>query len=41
MGWGEALPTMGGPADIFREHAALSAFENEGARLFDLGALAG
>ncbi len=28
-------------ADIFREHAALSAFENEGARAFDLGALAG
>jgi assimilatory nitrate reductase catalytic subunit len=27
-------------ADIFREHAALSAFENEGARAFDLGALA-
>ena len=28
------------PADIFREHAALSAFENEGARDFDIGALA-
>lgn len=27
-------------ADIFREHAALSAFENNGARDFDLGALA-
>jgi assimilatory nitrate reductase catalytic subunit len=27
-------------ADIFREHAALSAFENDGARDFDLGALA-
>ena len=27
-------------ADIFREHAALSAFENEGARDFDIGALA-
>jgi assimilatory nitrate reductase catalytic subunit len=26
-------------ADIFREHAALSAFENDGARDFDLGAL--
>src|SRR6266850_1562370 len=26
-------------ADIFREHAALSAFENEGARDFDIGAL--
>ena len=29
------------PADIFREHAALSAFENDGARDFDIGALAG
>src|SRR5262249_13920365 len=29
------------PADIFREHAALSAFENEGQRDFDLGGLAG
>ena len=28
------------PGDIFREHAALSAFENEGARDFDIGALA-
>ena len=28
------------PADIFREHAALSAFENGGTRDFDLGALA-
>lgn len=27
-------------ADVFREHAALSAFENEGKRDFDLGALA-
>jgi assimilatory nitrate reductase catalytic subunit len=27
------------PADIFREHAALSAFENDGARAFDIGAL--
>jgi assimilatory nitrate reductase catalytic subunit len=27
-------------ADIFREHAALSAFENDGRRDFDLGALA-
>jgi assimilatory nitrate reductase catalytic subunit len=26
-------------ADVFREHAALSAFENDGARDFDLGAL--
>ncbi|WP_413993605.1 molybdopterin-dependent oxidoreductase [Labrys okinawensis] len=27
-------------AEIFREHAALSAFENAGTRLFDIGALA-
>ena len=27
-----------GPAAIFREHAALSAFENNGARAFDIGA---
>ncbi len=30
-----------GVADIFREHAALSAFENGGARDFDIGACAG
>ena len=29
---------LDGPAEIFREHAALSAFENNGARVFDLGA---
>ncbi|HEX9465906.1 MAG TPA: molybdopterin-dependent oxidoreductase [Alphaproteobacteria bacterium] len=29
------------PADIFREHASLSAFENDGRRDFDVGALAG
>jgi assimilatory nitrate reductase catalytic subunit len=28
------------PAEIFREHAALSAFENDGARQFNLGGLA-
>jgi assimilatory nitrate reductase catalytic subunit len=28
------------PADIFREHAALSAFENDGQRGFNIGALA-
>jgi len=28
------------PADVFREHAAFSAFENGGARDFDIGALA-
>ena len=27
--------------DVFREHAALSAFENDGSRDFDIGALAG
>src|SRR5947208_11297721 len=27
------------PADVFREHAALSAFENNGGRDFDIGAL--
>ncbi len=29
-----------GPADIFREHARLSGFENAGRRVFDIGALA-
>ena len=29
-----------GPAAIFREHAALSAFENNGSRAFDIGAYA-
>ncbi|TDH35159.1 nitrate reductase [Pseudohoeflea suaedae] len=29
------------PADIFAEHAALSTFENDGARDFDIGAYAG
>src|SRR6266705_1106521 len=28
------------PAQIFREHAALSAFENDGERAFDIGGLA-
>jgi len=28
------------PADVFREHAALSAFENKGRRAFDIGGLA-
>jgi assimilatory nitrate reductase catalytic subunit len=28
------------PAEIFREHAALSAFENDGERAFDIGGLA-
>ncbi|MBX3573810.1 MAG: molybdopterin-dependent oxidoreductase [Mesorhizobium sp.] len=39
MGFGEGF-AFEGPAAIFREHAALSAFENGGARLFDLGGLA-
>ncbi len=40
LGFGSAF-AFGGPADIFREHAALSAFENNGERDFDIGALAG
>jgi assimilatory nitrate reductase catalytic subunit len=40
MGWDKDF-AYSGPADIFREHATLSAFENDGARQFDLGALAG
>ena len=39
MGFGEAF-AYPGAADIFREHAALSCFENEGARGFDIGGLA-
>jgi assimilatory nitrate reductase catalytic subunit len=39
MGFAEAF-SYASPAEIFREHAALSAFENDGARDFDLGALA-
>ncbi len=39
MGFGAAFD-YGGPAEIFREHAALSGFENNGERLFDIGALA-
>ena len=40
MGFADAF-SYDGPADIFREHAALSAFENNGSRVFDIGALAG
>jgi assimilatory nitrate reductase catalytic subunit len=40
MGFGAAFD-YAGPAAIFREHAALSAFENNGTRDFDLGSLAG
>jgi assimilatory nitrate reductase catalytic subunit len=39
LGFGEAF-AFAGPADVFREHAALSCFENEGARGFDIGGLA-
>jgi assimilatory nitrate reductase catalytic subunit len=39
MGWEQDFAWQG-PADIFREHAALSAFENNGARVFNLGGLA-
>lgn len=40
MGWQGAF-AFSNPAGIFREHAALSAFENRGSRIFDIGALAG
>jgi assimilatory nitrate reductase catalytic subunit len=40
MGFGDAFD-YGSPADIFAEHAALSAFENAGSRDFDIGAQAG
>ncbi len=39
MGWGHAF-AWNSPADIFREHAALSGTGNNGSRLFDIGALA-
>jgi assimilatory nitrate reductase catalytic subunit len=39
LGFGSAF-AYSGAADIFREHAALSAFENNGDRDFDIGALA-
>src|SRR5260370_22159282 len=39
MGFGGAFDYHG-PAQIFREHAALSAFENDGERAFDIGGLA-
>ncbi len=40
MGFRQAF-TYESPAEIFAEHAALSAFENDGARAFDIGACAG
>ncbi|MER8824965.1 molybdopterin-dependent oxidoreductase [Mesorhizobium sp. M0938] len=39
MGFGEAF-SYASAAEIFAEHAALSAFENDGARDFDIGAYA-
>ena len=39
LGFGEAF-AYEGPAAIFREHAALSAFENDGSRAFDIGRFA-
>ena len=39
LGWREAFAYTR-PADIFREHARLSGFENGGARVFDISALA-
>ena len=40
LGHGAAF-SYSSPAAIFREHAALSSFENEGSRFFDIGGLAG
>ncbi|MFT4096052.1 MAG: molybdopterin-dependent oxidoreductase [Rhodoblastus sp.] len=40
MGFGAAFD-FSGPAAIFREHAALSGYRNNGARDFDISALAG
>jgi assimilatory nitrate reductase catalytic subunit len=39
LGFGDAFAYRGA-ADVFREHAALSAFENDDVRIFDLGGLA-
>jgi len=38
MGWGEGFAYRH-PADIFREHARLSTYRNEGRRAFDIGHL--
>jgi len=40
MGFGDGFD-YSGPSDIFAEYAALSAFENDGSRDFDIGALSG
>jgi assimilatory nitrate reductase catalytic subunit len=39
LGFGQAFD-YGGPSDIFREHARLSALDNAGSRDFDIGGLA-
>ncbi len=39
LGFGDAF-AYNSVADVFREHAALSAYENDGGRDFDIGALA-
>jgi assimilatory nitrate reductase catalytic subunit len=39
LGFGEAFSYQSA-ADVFREHASLSAFENDGSRDFDIGAVA-
>ena len=36
MGWRDAF-AYGRPADVYREHVRLSAYRNEGKRLFDIG----
>ncbi|WP_322522246.1 molybdopterin-dependent oxidoreductase [Guyparkeria halophila] len=40
LGFAEAFAYQG-PTEIFREHAALSGYENDGSRDFDIAALAG
>ena len=40
LGWAEDF-SYRSPADIFREHARLSGFDNDGGRLFDVSGLAG
>ncbi|MBX3446701.1 MAG: molybdopterin-dependent oxidoreductase [Parvibaculaceae bacterium] len=40
MGFADAFAYRG-PADIFREHARLSGFENNGRRVFDISSLSG
>jgi assimilatory nitrate reductase catalytic subunit len=39
MGYGPAF-SFKSPADVFREHAALSCFENDASRAFDIGGVA-